>query len=243
MNTRHTLCILLLSLLVACGSATPQQTPAGAAAATAVVLVDELLTEAPLRSVVVFGYLYADAAGVVLTSRVSLSGAQPTLLTNPEQQIWLSDTLLPELAAGLTQSGTIFHGSVRVEGLREGPAQYGPEGRYRYRLIATAIKPLQAEQLSMGQLFEDERRYTWQLLQLQGGLLATNNSAILVEQLGPGGVPAAEARQIKLLPAIDDQGLLERLTPAAGGNARYGTVLVEGIWRDGVLHMFSIVRP
>jgi hypothetical protein len=243
MNTRHMLCILFLILLVACGPATTQPTPTSAPAATAVVLVDELFTEAPLSSVVVFGYLYADEAGVVLTSRMSLSSEQPTYLTSPEQQIWLSDTLAPQLAAGLKQNGNIFYGPVRVEGIREGPAQYGPEGRYRYRLVYTAIKPLQAEQLSMGQLFDDEGRYNWQLLQLQGGLLVTNNSAVLVEQLGPGGVPADEARQIKLLPGVDDQRLLERLTPAAGGNARYGTVLVEGIWRNGSLTVFSIARP
>jgi hypothetical protein len=231
--------LLLLWLLTACTPALPRPTEPPVVVGGS--LVDELLAEPITGEVIVFGYLYADTGGTVLTSRLALSGPTPQPLDAEAQQIWLDDAPPAQVAPALTEVGEVRYGPVRVEGSLEGPGSYGPVGQYAYRLNITAIKLLQAQAVSLGELFANDQRYTWQLVQIDGGLLVAGNAALLVEQLGAGGVPAAEARQIKLLPTVNDQQLLDQLTTTASGNARYGPVRAEGIWRNGALMLFSVV--
>ena len=89
-------------------------------------------------------------------------------------------------------------------------------------------------------LLDNSGLYAGQPVRLQGQLLADADGAVLVEQLGPGGVPEASALQIKLVPTTHDRALLEQLSPAGNGDVRFGPVEVTGIWRSSRLYPLSI---
>jgi hypothetical protein len=78
------------------------------------------------------------------------------------------------------------------------------------------------------------------MVRLVGGLLAREDSALLVDRLGAGGLPEPKARQLKLGSPLRDRVLHQRLAGAPGGAVRFGQVQVEGIWRAGILTPLSI---
>jgi hypothetical protein len=83
--------------------------------------------------------------------------------------------------------------------------------------------------------------YDGQFVRVKGNLLVSGENALLVEELGPGGVPPVLAHQIKLAEPVRDKQLLARLAASNGGKARYGRVEIEGFWRSGELLAFGIM--
>lgn len=101
-------------------------------------------------------------------------------------------------------------------------------------LQADLIEPVVPEETSVRMLLERSPEYAGRVVRVNGGIVLAGSEAVLVDQLGEGGIPAADARQVKLRLAAIDPALLDRL----GGNPdgpRYGSVQVEGYWRQGVL--------
>jgi hypothetical protein len=78
-------------------------------------------------------------------------------------------------------------------------------------------------------------------VRLQGQLLASDDSALLVERLGAGGVPEGSALQVKLAIPPPDSVALASLRPAGDGSIRFGPVEITGLWRAGRLYPLSVV--
>ncbi|HET9221854.1 MAG TPA: hypothetical protein VFO07_05085, partial [Roseiflexaceae bacterium] len=94
---------------------------------------------------------------------------------------------------------------------------------------------------SIATLLDNAAAYEGRLVRVAGGLLARKDSALLVEQLGAGGLPAAATRQIKLRGGLQDVALLGRLKRTPNGTIHFGQVQVEGFWRGGQLAPLAIL--
>ncbi len=230
------LVLFVLSLsLVACGGVSPTATPVALAS---VPLISELLADPPPGPVHSFAYLVRGPDGPFLAERLGPEGP----LSETTGQLWL-ETLppLPE-DTPFAQSGTLRYTLVELWGQLEGPASYGPEGRYAYRLVEAQLVPRSAPEVHMPLLLSNSRLYENQPVRLVAQLLRTPDSALLVEQLGPGGVPEAGALQIKLVPSPYDPALSAALAGTPDGRISFGPVEVVGLWRAGRLAPL-LVRP
>jgi hypothetical protein len=244
---RAALVSLLAVLLAACqdaGALEPSQQPP-APTPVAFIPIDDLLaagaTAAP-REATTAGYLLVDRAGAILVNGVSFTAdGAPRLIEGDENQIWLGAGIGTTLKGQLRAAGELQFATVRARGRLEGPGGYGPNNRYRYQIKDPSIELLAARETTIGNLLDDPAGNEGWLVRLNGGLIARDSSALLVEQLGPGGLPAPKARQIKLRAPLHDRELLGRLKGAPGGAIRFGQVQVEGFWRGGTLIPLSIV--
>jgi hypothetical protein len=197
--------------------------------------VAELLAASPGGPVAVVGYLVNDARGVHLTGGMSFTADPPAPLpATPE--LWIGAEPPPGVV--LETAGDRAFSLVRVVGTLEGPGAYG-SAEATYRLREPAIEALTPHAIRLTALLAAASTSENQVLRISGELLSGPGTNLLVENLGPGGVPAASARQIKLIIPADDPALAERLAP--GGGVRYGPVEVIGIWRAGVIHALAIV--
>jgi len=223
-------------LLAACGPTQPLPSPPPPV--PTIAAVGEILagpTVGPLRLV---GYLYITPEGAALVDSLSFSAALPAPVE--PGGIWLGDVpALPD-AVPLVEAGSVRYAIVTAEGTLEGPGAFGPRGAYSYQLLEPRVEPLSVRDLSMRLLLDNSGLYAGQPVRLQGQLLANADGAVLVERLGPGGVPEASALQIKLAPTTHDRALLEQLSPAGNGDVRFGPVEVTGIWRSNRLYPLSI---
>jgi hypothetical protein len=237
---RPLLLFLLLLTLAGCGAArgTPAATPPPQPTIPAVA---EGLAAAPAGRFEAIGYLYITDAGAALVGGLSFSqGAVPTPL-DPAAAIWLPDP--PSLAAETpTESaGPVRYLIVRAQGRLSERGGYGPGGAYPYQLAEALLEPLSVRDLSLPLLLANSGIYDNQPVRLSGQLLLSASTALLVDQLGSGGVPVSSATQIKLLGPVEGAPLRDRLTAAPGGAARFGPVQVIGIWRRSALYPLAII--
>jgi hypothetical protein len=187
------------------------------------------------------GYLIADATGVSLVDGLSFGAdGTPHLLDSPNQ-IWLGPDIETHIKEQLRASGRFKFASVRAHGRLEGPGAYGYNSSYRYQIAAPSIEVIAAQETTIGELLDHSASYENRLVRLVGGLIARDSSALLVEQLGSGGLPLPKARQIKLHAPLRDRELLGRLKNVSGGAIRFGQVQLEGFWRTGTLIPLSII--
>jgi hypothetical protein len=128
-----------------------------------------------------------------------------------------------------------------MRGPRLYPGAYGTAGDYRYQMIGPSIELIAAQETAIGDLLDHSASYKGRLVRLVGGLIARDNSALLVEQIGAGGLPAPKARQIKPRAPLQDRALLSRLKGVPAGAIHFGQVQVEGFWHDNTLIPLSIV--
>jgi hypothetical protein len=237
-------CLLAL-LLAACQNATapapnlpPTPTP------LAFVLLDALLKSnaaPPQGEVITAGYLVVDSAGATLVEGLSFAVDGTAHLFDNTNQIWLGTGIETGIKAQMRAAGGFQFAPVRVHGRLEGPGAYGPSNSHRYQIIRPSIAVIAAQETTIGDLLDHSAGYENQLVRLVGSLIARDSSALLVDQLGAGGLPMPKARQIKLRAPLQDRALLGRLKGVSGGAIHFGQVQVEGFWRAGLLIPLSIV--
>lgn len=188
------------------------------------------------------GYALADDAGVRLVDALSFSaGATPQPLSTPEQQLWLGNTPSEQLASLLRTAGTARIAPVRVRGALQGPGQFGAQGRYQYQLVNPQFELLVPQDSTFQTLFANSRAYENRFVRIVGTLFAQGSSGLLVEKADANGMPAPQARQIKLSAPVRDTALLARLQQARDQNVHFGPVQIEGFWRNGSLLPFAIL--
>ncbi|NJM07645.1 hypothetical protein HC891_17845 [Candidatus Gracilibacteria bacterium] len=236
---RATLCaLLLLVLLTGCNDG--NRPPRERQPPPRVALVAEVIAAPPAAGLLTtVGYLYIDADGARLVGGLTRSADELRPLGGDAAQIWL-DTVPTSVAAELRANDQARYGAVRVAGTFAGPGRFGPDACFRYQLVDVTFTPLVASEVTIALLENNLAIYEQQVLQLRGNLLVGTSSALLVDQLGSGGVPAANARQIKLAQPIQDEALLAQLQGAPGAAARFGPVTIEGFWQHGVLYPLLI---
>jgi hypothetical protein len=181
------------------------------------------------------GYLYADASGFRLIDGVTVSdNATPQPLTQPAEQIWIGNTA-PASMQPLTTTGAIQMAVVLAQGRLDGPGAYGPNGAYRYQLGDPRFQTIPLAETSITNLLDNPSVYSGRYIRINGALLSSATASVLVDKLGPGGVPDAAARQIKVRSPIRDSALLEHLQQSSNGSVRFGNVQIEGFWVDRFL--------
>jgi hypothetical protein len=236
---------LLAMLLAACqNTAAPAPSLLPTPTPIAFVPLDVLLKSdaaPPQREVTTAGYLVVGSAGAALVDGLSFAvDGTPHLLDNTNQ-IWLGAGIETRIKAQLRAAGGLQFAPVRAHGRLEGPGAYGPSSSYRYQIIGPSIEVIAAQETTIGDLLDHSAGYESRLVRLVGSLIARDSSALLVDQLGAGGLPMPKARQIKLPAPLQDRALLGRLKGVSGGAIRFGQVQVEGFWRAGTLIPLSIV--
>ncbi len=227
--------VLLLCLLVIVSAGCSGGPAAPATTVQIDQTVGDVLSAPPSVEVAIVGYLVSDERGVYLTSGVSFAAIPPTPLDGAAE-LWIGGEPPPDIP--FETAGSRTYALVRVTGTLDGPGAYGPtELAYQVREPRiTAITPRTVQLTALLAMADTSEN---QVLQISGELLSGPGTNLLVESLGPGGVPTAEARQIKLITPANDQALAEQLAP--GGGVRYGPVEVIGIWRDGAIHSLAII--
>lgn len=219
-----------LAILAACGGGAPAATPVPS---PVFVPLDAALG-APRPSSPIAAYLVVDASGARLVAGLSFSGDALAPVDPSARQAWLDPgAASDDLVARAQPVGDVRYLAVAVTGDLDGPGAFGTDGAFGYRMRPQTITPLPWQETTVALLATTPAN--GQAVRVTGALIASQNEAVLVEALGPGGAPAQQARQVKLRAPLRDAALLSRLTATPGGAVRYGMVQVEGIWRDGVL--------
>jgi hypothetical protein len=229
--------IMLLLLLAGCGG---QAATSTAASGMLLPPVGEVLADPPTGHVATIGYLFINGEGAALVDGLRLID-QPAPLD--ATGLWLGAT--PDLPADtlITVAGEVRYLIVEARGRLDGPGSFGPEGRYRYQLAEAELLPQTPRTLSIGLLLANSERYEGQTVQIEGQLLTTSDSALLVERIGEGGVPDNAALQVKLEAPPRDEALAARLRRSADGRVTFGSVEITGLWRAGRLYPLAVAAP
>lgn len=230
----------LLLLVVGSAACAPAPSPSPASPPTPTTAgVAELLEAPPVGEVAIAGYLLVRPNGALLTDQVRFDGIVPVIPVGSPNLIWIGDPALPP-DAQLQQADDLRYALAVVRGLLEGPGAFGPAGDLAYRINAPQVRLLSLRDLTIPLLLSNSGLYEGQAVQVRAQILISSSSALLVEELGQGGVPMAGALQIKLVSPPDDPELTARLSAASGGSVHYGPVQVVGIWRRGALYPLAI---
>jgi hypothetical protein len=236
--------LLAILLLAACSEvSTPPQTPPTPTPLVFLPL-DVLARDASSTGyeITTVGYVVVDASGARLVDGLSFSsGTTPQPLSAPSDQVWLGTDAVGQLGGALRTAGDIQYALVVARGRLEGPQAYGAGGAYRYHLSDPRLQPLAPQETTVADLLDNSAAYEGRPVRIAGALLTRDDSTLLVDRLGSGGLPEPGARQLKLRSPLRDKALLERLHGAAGGAVRFGQVQVEGFWRAGVLTPLSLL--
>ncbi len=221
-------------LLTACGreAAAPPAPPAAPTLPT----VGEILARPTPGAITTVGYLFTTSEGAALVDGLRLSGAGAPAAIDASA-IWLGPA--PTLSAGgLTTAGAVGYAIVEATGRLEGPGQYGPGGRYSYSLADPVLSARSARDLRIALLLANSSLYEGQPVRLSGQLLLSPDTALLVESMGAGGVPDANALQVKLAIPPRDPSLAAALK--GNGRVSYGPVEIIGLWRGGRLYPLAV---
>lgn len=229
MRLSRLLLLSLIFLLASCGAPRQQVTPPPAPTVPA---LGELIDRAAPGAVRTIGYLLLLPDGAVLADSLLLgNGDAPAA----DSAVWVvNPPALPE--EGFAEAGAVRYALVAARGNLEGPGQYGPDGRYAFQLDAPTLDPLSVRELTIPLLLQNSGLYENQAVRLDGQLLMRSDSALLVERIGAGGVPADDALQVKLSVPPRDPALDSRLRSAGSGSVRFGAVQITGLWRAGRLY-------
>jgi hypothetical protein len=235
----HEQCVLFLVLSIVVflgGCSDGERSPPERQSPPRIPLVSELIAAPPAPGLLsTVGYLYIDAEGARLISGVSGAAGELQPIGAQVEHIWL-DEIPPAVEAELNTTGETRYGAVRAAGTFSGPGSYGPAGRSLYQMVDVTYTTLVASAINIALLENNSAIYEQQLVRLNGFLLVGTSSALLVDHLGSGGVPGANARQLKVAYPIHDEALLQQLQGAPSAAARFGPVSIEGFWQGGVLY-------
>jgi len=245
---RHFGLVSLLAVMVlacACQDASVPQLPPTAVPPQFVLLPEALAAGArtPQEPLTLAGFVVSQNDGGVLVSELVFDaqggGYIPDKAAAP---VWLGANLLKLDAVQLQTAGTLKYAPALVHGTIEGPGTYGPGGHYTYQIAEPRLEAWVPIESSVGALLDEPQSYNGRLVRVLGSLLLRNGSALLVDKLGPGGIPAQAARQIKLLGPIDESRILNALAQSSSGVVRFGQVQVEGVMRGTALVPLAL-RP
>ena len=167
------------------------------------------------------------AAGQVLVPAISFGADEPVpVLPDPAAAVVVGGDALPNLS----EAGSLAYGVVRVSGR----VQVGADGVRQIQ--PTSSKVLVPAAVLLADLQQNSAVYQGQVVEITGTLIVKADEALLVEAVGPGGVPAETAAQIKILQPFDDPDLFAALDSNAA--IRYGPVTVTGLWQGKGLQVF-----
>ena len=199
-------------------------------------LLAELLPGPPAYSQPMVAFFYRDEQGARLVSHISVSSERPLPLDPPAQQVWLGG-LDPPPELSIREVNGVQYGLVIAQGIWQSAGNYGPGGAWLYTIETPSLQPFNLVEVELKQLLADNR-YEGQVVTTRAALLVSSSTSLLVDLIGPGGVPAANAYQIKLRNGDRDQAALARLQ--VSGAVRYGYVEVIGLWKRGQLEPLLI---
>jgi hypothetical protein len=235
--------LFLALLLTACAELTPSPPiPPTPTPLSFTSLNDLLGKNFPVMgaSVTTLGYLVVDEDGARLLNGLSFGdGTKPEPLTEQGNQIWVATDSLELQRESFRSVGTVQYAVVLARGQLEGPASYGPDGRYRYHLRDPQIQTIVPEETNIATLNTNTLAYEGRVVRVTGALLSHAKATLLVENIGPGGIPADGARQLKVRGPIQDRHALAALQQANNGIV-FGRVQIEGFWRQNELYPLSI---
>jgi hypothetical protein len=236
--------MLLVFVLVACGDIVSPPALPPTPTPLAFTPLGELLGRnmpAAGAEITTIGYVVVGDTGARLLDGMSFSaGAAPQPLAGVSQ-VWLGTDVVGSLGGLLQHAGDVRYAVVVARGRLEGPGTYGPEGNYHYQLNNPRLQTLTHEETSIAALLDNTTAYEGRLVRVAGGLLARKDSALLVEQLGAGGLPAPGTRQIKVHGPLRDTALLKQLKHTPNGAIHFGQVQIEGLWRGGQITPLAIL--
>ncbi|MGB9737465.1 hypothetical protein [Chloroflexus sp.] len=184
----------------------------------------------------VIAILYRDEQGSRLVNSLTVSADRPLPLDTPPQQVWLG-AIDPSDEVVLRTVGSVQYGFVVAQGRWLSAGRYGPGGAWSYALESPRLQAFEPETVDLAALLRDNR-YEGIIVRVQATLIVASGTSLLVDAIGPGGVPVSTARQIKVLYGERDEPLLERLEQS--GLVRYGSVEVIGRWQQGRLEPLLI---
>jgi hypothetical protein len=187
------------------------------------------------------GYLYRTPQGAALVGGLSFSQGEPPTPLAAAEAIWLPDPPALPADIAIASAGEISYLIVHARGQLSPKGSYGPGGGYARQLTEVALEPLSVRDLHIKLLLENAGIYDNQPIRLSGQILLGASTALLVDQLGSGGVPSSNAQQIKLVGPIEGAPLRTHLTATSGGAAHFGPVQIIGIWRRSVLYPLAII--
>ena len=236
--------LLLVLLLTGCSDISPSPPPPPSPTPLVFTPLDAALTRGVPPSgaeITTVGYVLVDDGGTRLVDGLSFSaGPAAVPLSDRGAQIWLAIDGASALKGALRSAGDVRYALALARGRLEGPGSYGPGGAYRFRIADPRLDSIAPEETTVADLLDRSAVYEGRIVRIVGELLAQDEAALLVERIGPGGVPDSKARQVKLRAPIRDTSLLERLQGVSGG-VRFGRVQVEGFWRNNVLTPLAIL--
>jgi hypothetical protein len=229
--------------LAACAGPLAEPTPTLTPAPDAATLVADLMQSgSPGGPAVLVGYLYADGQRAVLAPSLRYRPNAPPhpLPEGAAHQVWLGAAPEPAIVSSLQEHGSVRYALVQAEGQLEGPGTFGPDGTYPYQMRPTAYMVVTPRAATLAEIASSAHAYEGQYVRVQGVLLASDDSLLLVDAVGDGGVPAPGSTPVKLIWSLRDRYVLERLTQSSSGEVRFGAVQIEGIWRDGTLRVLAL---
>ncbi|WP_129630970.1 hypothetical protein [Candidatus Oscillochloris fontis] len=225
--------LFILIGLVGC-SAPPATTSTTPIPQPTVPGLAEVLERPPKEAIQTIGYLIPMDGGAALIGGLSFAHGESPQALEIAGSIWLPEPLVIPAANPQAAAWQL----VQASGTLSAVGNYGPNGGYPYQLEQIQLKALEISDLNIEQLLSNTGGYINQAVRIRAQILISESSALLVETLGSGGVPDANARQIKLSGPVERGALLDQLN--ASGNTHFGAVEVVGIWHGQSLYVLSI---
>ncbi len=209
--------LMVLTLgLSSCGASTPPLPPVAPNQSNQILLLNELDGIGSNSTITVLAPALVAQSNTILAAALELG----------EQPIAYQPTLaIPSQTLAITNNYAVL----RVNGVLKSNTEFEP----------ITVKPIEPTNMSLGELNQNLAVYNNQVLRVYGTLLLKDQAALLVEEVGSGGVPTANAAQITIEQIPNQSPLIQQL-PNQQGNIRYGPLTLVGMLRGKTLHVFWI---
>ncbi len=225
------LCVLFF--VAACSEQSVLSTPAPLPTMVSFTPLDELQARAGSR-ISTLVYALPEQQGVSLHDSLSFAQTLPISLTPVELRIWCDASCAGQLPSN---TATV----VLAQGVLDGPGSFGPQGIYRWQLKSSRLIAQTAEEMRLPALIQHMQELDMRLLRVSGTILLNKDSALLIDELGPGGIAAATAYQVKLRWLHTHDQILEQLQLLPGSDIHSGPVQIEGYMLNGRLVPLSVI--
>lgn len=208
--------MLLTLVLSSCGASAPPLPPVATNQANQILLLNELDGIGANSTITILAPALISQSNTILAGSLEL-GAEP-IAYQPVLAI-------PAQTLAITSNIAVL----RINGVLKSPTEFEP----------ITVKPIEPTNISLGELNQNLAVYNNQVLRLNGTLLLKDQAALLVEEVGSGGVPTANAAQITVEQIPNQSPLIQQL-PNQQGNIRYGQLSLVGMLRGKTLHVFWV---